>query len=201
MIPAAAFRLHSPGVELSLPGARLEILLLKLGQGGYPFYDFSPCPLPPTALAPFSFLNPPPPHTHLLLFLELLCVCACKRESQQEETTCKGEFGAACPRASSSPAHLTISPGKLSVGEGGDGRLEHSQSAGSVGEGSGIGKGLALIAAGIHRKRRRSGSPPQKGTGYPRPPKVTTDAVAQESSTSFQRIWNPASKTESCSVE
>lgn len=36
-----------------------------------------------------------------------------------QEKTYEGEFGAARRRASSFPAHLAISPGKLSIGEGG----------------------------------------------------------------------------------
>ena len=48
------------------------------------------------------------------------------RTQAGEEKTYEGEFGAACRRASSSPAHLAISPGKLSVGEGGDGRTNRS---------------------------------------------------------------------------
>lgn len=60
------------------------------------------------------------------------------------EKTCEGEFGAVCPSTSSSPAHLAISPGKISVEEEGDGRIEHNQSAGSVREWLGIGENVAL---------------------------------------------------------
>lgn len=77
-------------------------------------------PLAPSLLLLWPLLAfSTPPHTHTSFCSWSFSVCTCKRESQREETTCEGEFGAACPRASSSPAHLAISPGKLSAGAGG----------------------------------------------------------------------------------
>lgn len=96
---------------------------------------------------------------------------------KQEERTCEGEFGALCPHTSSSRAHLTISPGKLSVGEEGKGRVECSQSAGSVG-------------GRVRNWRKGPGTQdpqPQKGSRRPHPSEVTTDTTAQESSTSLEK--------------
>lgn len=77
-------------------------------------------------------------------------MCVHRRESKQEKETCKGTFGAACPRTSSSPAHHTISPGKLSTGEEGDERREPARVQGMRGEGSGNGKVETGVDAGIH---------------------------------------------------
>lgn len=100
----------------------------------------------------------------------------CVRTGKQEKRACEGEFGALCPHTSSSRAHLALSPGKLSAGEEGKGRVECSQSAGSVGEGQ-----------ELEERPGHSGSPPQKGSRRPHPSEVTTDTMAQESSTSLEK--------------
>lgn len=149
----------SPGVELSRrvlfgdPAAQARARRASSPR-------LLPSPSPSHRSGPFL---PPPP---LSLPGASPCVCARKRERKREKKTCEGEFGAVCPRASSSPAHFAISPGKLSVGEEGDGRIQRCQSAESVGEGSGIGKREAFVDARFIRSRGARDPRPQKGPGH-----------------------------------
>ena len=108
-----------------------------------------------------------------------------------------------CPRASSSPAHLghlAISPGKLSAGEGDDGRIERSRSAERWGKGQELGKGR-LTRTPVSQEAEALGIPTPKGA-------QGTQSTRSDHRHSGPRIfsilgkgWDPASKTESSRVE
>lgn len=178
---APAFELGSPGVGAVPVGVRLEVPAAQdWGQEG--------------VLAATSPLVPSLPLLQPLFTILPFCSWSfslCVRTGKQEKRACEGEFGALCPHTSSSRAHLTLSPGKLSAGEEGKGRVECSQSAGSVGEGQ-----------ELEERPGHSGSPPQKGSRGPHPSEVTTDTVAQESSTSLEKALESGSGngTELCAV-
>lgn len=124
-------------------------------------------------------------------------MCAQKWESSERKRPARGSLGP-CVRA-----HLLlllISPGKLSVGEGGDGRIEHSRSAERWGKGQELGKGR-LTRTPVSQDAEALGIPAPKGA--PGAPSARSDhrRSGPRVVSILGKGSDPASKTESSRVE